>query len=86
MNWYSKRITLAGVYKSSELYMVSTMSDRKLTSSKEDINLTMADTRQFVDRRLEDVMSFGKLTAKVSVEENDIIIVNTLICSFELPL
>jgi len=49
MNWYSKRALLGGVYVSTELYMITDHSDN------------FANTWEFMDRRLDDVKSLGKL-------------------------
>ena len=47
-NWYTKRVSLAGVYKSTEVYM--------LQDSSEDYQ----DSWEFLDRRLEDLTTIGK--------------------------
>eukprot|EP01112_Ceratiomyxa_fruticulosa_P009774 TRINITY_DN2563_c0_g1_i1.p1 TRINITY_DN2563_c0_g1~~TRINITY_DN2563_c0_g1_i1.p1 ORF type:complete len:309 (+),score=50.97 TRINITY_DN2563_c0_g1_i1:137-1063(+) len=47
-SWYTKRATLAGIYTSSELFMVSDTSEN------------FQDTMGFVDRRLDDVIAFSK--------------------------
>jgi ubiquinone biosynthesis protein COQ9 len=48
LNYYSKRLLLAGVYTSTELFMTSDQSDG------------YKNTRQFLDRRLNDVGLIGK--------------------------
>lgn len=50
-NWYSKRAILSGVYSSSVLYWLG------------DDSMDDADTWDFLDRRIEDVMQFEKLKA-----------------------
>jgi ubiquinone biosynthesis protein COQ9 len=54
-NWYTKRLTLAAVYKSTEIYMVQDKSP----------NLT--DTWAFLDNRLGDLQKFG--ATKTSLEK-----------------
>ncbi|XP_060587269.1 ubiquinone biosynthesis protein COQ9, mitochondrial-like isoform X2 [Ruditapes philippinarum] len=49
-NWYTKRLTLAGVYKATEVFMVQDKS--------EDFD----DTWQFLDRRMDDLKKFGNIT------------------------
>ena len=51
VNWYTKRATLSGVYSSTLLYWLG------------DHSADHADTRAFLDRRIEDVMRFEKLKA-----------------------
>ncbi|WP_370212594.1 COQ9 family protein [Roseovarius sp.] len=51
VNWYTKRATLSGVYSSTVLYWLG------------DHSADHADTRAFLDRRIEDVMRFEKLKA-----------------------
>lgn len=51
VNWYTKRATLSGVYGSTVLYWLG------------DHSPDHADTRAFLDRRIEDVMRFEKLKA-----------------------
>lgn len=51
-NYYSKRTLLLGVYSSSLLYLQSDESE------------DLADTMDFVDRRLSDVMALGKAIGK----------------------
>lgn len=48
LSWYSKRLLLAGVYSSTELYMLT------------DFSPDYADTWAALDRRLEDIVSLGK--------------------------
>ena len=52
-NWYSKRATLAAVYSSTFLYWLGDESPGH------------ADTIDFLDRRIDDVMRFEKLKAKL---------------------
>jgi len=52
-NWYTKRAMLAGVYTSAELYMLSDASEG------------FRDTWQFVDRRINDVITFSKFKYEV---------------------
>ncbi|KAJ3055252.1 Ubiquinone biosynthesis protein coq9, mitochondrial [Rhizophlyctis rosea] len=54
MNWYSKRMMLAGVYTSTELYMT------------QDKSPDCEETWAFLDRRLQDVGTVGRTTAEVS--------------------
>lgn len=49
VNWYSKRATLSGVIGSTVLYWLGDDSDGH------------ADTREFMDRRIDNVMQFEKL-------------------------
>ena len=49
---------LAAVYKSSELYMLNAVQ----SANDEE---KMKEVREFIERRLSDVMAFGKFTAKV---------------------
>lgn len=53
-NWYTKRASLAAVYKSTEVYM--------LQDSSEDYQ----DSWEFLDRRLEDLTTIGKFAKNVS--------------------
>eukprot|EP00898_Chlorokybus_atmophyticus_P006487 jgi/Chlat1/683/Chrsp104S01164 len=53
-NWYSKRGLLAAVYASTELYMLTDFSDGS------------EETWKFLDRRVEDVMEFGKKARQMS--------------------
>lgn len=46
-NWYTKRLSLAGVYKASEIFML------------QDKSHDLQDTWAFMDRRLEDVKALG---------------------------
>lgn len=50
-NWYSKRALAAGVYAATEVYMLT------------DRSAAHADTWAFLDRRLEDVMAFGRVAS-----------------------
>ncbi len=52
-NWYSKRAILSGVYSSTVLYWLGDETDG------------FTDTWAFLDRRIEDVMRFEKVKAKV---------------------
>ncbi|BFZ54230.1 Ubiquinone biosynthesis protein coq9, mitochondrial [Savitreella phatthalungensis] len=54
MNWYSKRLSLSGVYAASELFMTQDRS--------QDFNETMA----FLDRRLRDVSTLGRSWTEIS--------------------
>ncbi len=53
INWYSKRATLAAVYGSAVLFWLGDSSDGD------------ADTAAFIDRRIDNVMQFETLKAKV---------------------
>jgi len=50
-NWYSKRVTLSGVYSASALFWLG------------DTSYDMGPTKAFVDRRIENVMRFEKVKA-----------------------
>lgn len=52
-NWYTKRALLAGVYTSTELYMIT------------DGSPGFADTNAALDRRIEEVMTIGKSIASI---------------------
>ncbi|WP_417806655.1 COQ9 family protein [Thioclava sp.] len=52
-NWYSKRLTLSGVYSSTVLYWMGDTSDDH------------AKTWEFLDRRIEGVMQFEKVKSKL---------------------
>jgi ubiquinone biosynthesis protein COQ9 len=52
-NWYSKRAILSGVYSSTVLYWLGDDSE------------DCADTWDFLDRRIEDVMRFEKTKAQI---------------------
>ncbi|KAJ3025289.1 UNVERIFIED_CONTAM: Ubiquinone biosynthesis protein coq9, mitochondrial [Siphonaria sp. JEL0065] len=54
MNWYSKRVLLAGVYTSTELFMT------------QDKSPDFVETGRFLDRRLQDVALIGYTTNEVS--------------------
>jgi len=56
LNWYTKRVTLSGVYSSTVLYWLG------------DQSMDHAATWAFLDRRIDDVMRFE--TAKKKVREN----------------
>ena len=53
-NWYTKRASLAGVYKSTEIYMLQDKSEN------------YDNTWQFLERRLQDLTTIGKVTRNVS--------------------
>ncbi|WP_417249698.1 COQ9 family protein [Celeribacter sp.] len=53
VNWYTKRATLAGVCGSTVLYWLGDESEE------------FADTRAFLDRRIDNVMQFEKVKAQV---------------------
>ena len=53
VNWYTKRATLAGVFASTVLFWLGDDSEG------------FSDTRAFLDRRIDDVMQFEKIKAKV---------------------
>lgn len=50
-NWYSKRVTLSGVYSASALFWLG------------DDSFDMEPTKAFVDRRIDNVMQFEKVKA-----------------------
>ena len=52
-NWYSKRLTLSGVYSSTVLFWMGDTSDGH------------AETWEFLDRRIEGVMQFEKVKGKL---------------------
>lgn len=54
INWYSKRATLSAVYGSTVLYWLG------------DTSASHQATWEFLDRRIEDVMQFEKLKARVN--------------------
>ncbi|KAL8596812.1 hypothetical protein ACOMHN_027141 [Nucella lapillus] len=54
-NWYTKRASLAGVYKSTEIYL---LQDRSPDST---------DTWAFMDRRLTDLKTLGKAATTVRI-------------------
>lgn len=56
LNWYTKRLTLSGVWSSTVLYWLG------------DDSPGFVDTHAFIDRRIEDVMQFEKL--KSSFRDN----------------
>lgn len=53
MNWYSKRLTLAAIYKSTELFMIQDKSEN------------FKDTYEFLDNRLSDLGLFYKFNSNV---------------------
>ena len=53
VSWYSKRASLAAIYASTELFMTRDKSEN------------YRDTGDFLDRRLEDVMTAGKAVGSV---------------------
>lgn len=53
VNWYSKRATLSGVYAASVLYWLGDTSEAQ------------ADTRAFIDRRIDGVMRFEKFKGQL---------------------
>jgi len=53
LNWYSKRTILSGVYSSSLLYWLGDESEAQMS------------TKQFIDRRIANVMQFEKTKAEV---------------------
>ncbi len=59
VNWYTKRITLSGVYSSVVLYWLG------------DDSLDAQATDAFIDRRIDDVMQFEKF--KASVRDNPLL-------------
>ncbi len=58
-NWYTKRLTLGGVYSSTMLYWLG------------DASPNFSNSWAFLDRRIDDVMSIEK--AKASIEENPLL-------------
>lgn len=54
LNWYSKRLTLAVIYKSTEIFMIQDKSDN------------FVDTVRFLDNRLDDLGKFNKASQEVS--------------------
>ncbi|CAF0818358.1 unnamed protein product [Adineta ricciae] len=59
MNWYSKRLLLAAVYKSAEIYMIQDQSPDKV------------DTMNFLERRLGDFQAMGSVRNSVSKSLSD---------------
>jgi len=53
MNWYTKRLTLAAIYKSTELFMIQDKSEN------------FKDTYEFLDNRLSDLGLINKFNANV---------------------
>ena len=58
-NWYSKRLLLAAVYKSAEIYLL------------QDQSLDKIDTMNFLERRLNDFQAFGSVRNTVSKSFSD---------------
>lgn len=54
MDWYTKRMSLAAIYKSTELFMLQDKSE------------DYVDTWGFLDRRMADVITVGKAVGQVS--------------------
>ncbi|KAJ3317983.1 Ubiquinone biosynthesis protein coq9, mitochondrial [Boothiomyces sp. JEL0866] len=54
LNWYSKRLMLAGVYTSTEMYMTSDQSEG------------YENTKHFLDERLKDIGKVGKTISDIS--------------------
>ena len=62
MNWYTKRLTLAAIYKSTELFMIQDKSEN------------FKDTYEFLDNRLSDLGLFNKFNSNVIISlEKEII-------------
>jgi len=59
INWYSKRLLLAAVYKSAEIYMLQDQSPDKI------------DTMNFLERRLNDFQALGSVRNTVSKSLSD---------------
>lgn len=55
-NWYTKRVSLAALYKATEVYMVQDKSE------------DFMNTWNFLDRRMEDLGNVGKLARSVRTE------------------
>lgn len=53
MNWYTKRLTLAAVYKSTELFMIQDKSEN------------FKATYEFLDNRLKDLGAFNQFKTNV---------------------
>ena len=53
-NWYTKRGSLAGLYKATEIYMLQDRSEDNI------------DTWAFLERRLDSLQTFGKIVRNVS--------------------
>ncbi|OWF35807.1 Ubiquinone biosynthesis protein COQ9, mitochondrial [Mizuhopecten yessoensis] len=51
-NWYTKRVSLAGVYKSTEIYMI------------QDKSVDLQDTWEFLDNRIDNLVSVGDCATK----------------------
>ncbi|XP_059178789.1 ubiquinone biosynthesis protein COQ9, mitochondrial-like [Physella acuta] len=63
-NWYTKRLALAGVYKTSEIYMLQDKSE------------DLKETWSFLDRRLSELQKFG--AAKKQCEQSSDILKEAL--------
>ncbi|CAF2096534.1 unnamed protein product [Rotaria magnacalcarata] len=59
INWYTKRLVVATVYKSAEVYMLQDQSQEKL------------DTMDFLERRLNDFQTLGSLRNTMSKSLSD---------------
>jgi len=59
INWYSKRLLLAAIYKSAEIYMLQDQSQDKI------------DTMNFLERRINDFQTFGSIQNTVSKSLSD---------------
>jgi len=59
INWYSKRLILAAVYKAAEIYMLQDQSQDKI------------DTMNFLERRLNDFNTMGSVRNTVSKSLSD---------------
>ncbi|XP_005089814.1 ubiquinone biosynthesis protein COQ9, mitochondrial isoform X2 [Aplysia californica] len=64
-NWYTKRLALAGVYKTSEVFMLQDKSEDQ------------QETWAFMDRRLEDLQTFG--ASKKSLEQTSEVLKESLL-------
>jgi ubiquinone biosynthesis protein COQ9 len=53
LNWYTKRLTLAAIYKSTEIFMIQDNSEN------------FKDTIQFLDNRFNDLIYFNKFKSQV---------------------
>jgi len=59
INWYTKRLLIATVYKSAEIYMLQDQSQDKI------------DTMNFLERRLQDFQTLGSVRNTVSKSLSD---------------
>ncbi|CAF3177188.1 unnamed protein product, partial [Rotaria sp. Silwood2] len=59
INWYSKRLVLAAIYQSAEIYMIQDQSQNK------------TDTMNFLERRLNDFKTLGSFRDTVSNSLSD---------------